>query len=192
MHYIHLPLVKTAYQTFLCESPFHKIFLFLCRDNNLINRGSWDENKTGILLLGKRGATWKCLMIQADECGAFSFEKAFVFLCLVRWHRCQQNIDVWLEKCKERRNYNYWVKLLKDWAHHHTGIVFFLWNLYLNDGLFLFLSPCASDLYIIISYIYILLCNLHIHIIYIYVLYKVYLFCWSSWTISSPWCVISV
>lgn len=59
-------------------------------------------------------------MIQADECGAFSFERGGV-LCLVTWHQRQQNSDVWLEKFKARHTMTTWLNY-KDWAHHHTGI----------------------------------------------------------------------
>lgn len=119
-HYIHSSvwLQLNLHPRYFHVDPFFtRFFLLLCQDHRRINDGSWDENKTGILLLGERRATQKCLGIRANECGAFSFGKGFFFLL----SGIGADKTLRLEECKKTQKSIYQVKK-KDWAHHHTGI----------------------------------------------------------------------
>lgn len=120
MHYIHLPLVKTAYQIFLCWSLFHKTFALMSGSHPDQRRIlTWEQNR--ILVVREKGRHIKIFDDTSYKNMTHSPLKKTLMSCHGHW--CSQNIDFWLEKCKGRYTpITTWLNC-KDWAHHHTGIL---------------------------------------------------------------------
>lgn len=137
MHYILLPLVKTGYQIFLCWSLFRKTFVLMSGsypDQLRILR--WEQNR--ILVVREKGSHIKMFDDTSRKiCCILLWGKLW---CFVTWHWYPQNIDVWLEKCKETQSYNYLVKLQRLGSPPHryyTGILPFMIEIsYINHSFF--------------------------------------------------------
>lgn len=107
--------------------PFSQDFLLWCQDQNLINQGSWDENKTGILLLGERGSHIKMFDDTRKWMWCILFWKAFFLSC----HMASVPTKHWWlvrKVLRETQSYDRLVKLQRLGSPpHRCYTVVFLW-----------------------------------------------------------------